>query len=141
MNEFTRNMKTALSADKKQRTGKNPRGKHFALLGALALLTIFSIFVLKIHFQSHIERMKRESVKLEEQINQIHIVLENRRNEKERLCDWSNIKRNIAYFKLPLVQRKPAQLTKLKRFSGAPDTGLFAAEQKNTPTRSYASNR
>ncbi len=141
MNEYTKNMKTSFSADRKANTGKkNMGGRSVLLLAALFLVAVFGLFVLKIHLQAQIESMKRETVKLEARISRESIVLENRRNMKEQLCSWKNIQRNIAYFKLPLVQRKTSQITRLKRFTGE-NAGYLAERTDRSDSTLSAYNR
>lgn len=76
---------------------------------------------MRLHYQSRTEELNRQAVKLDIQIEKDRLVIENLRNRKEQLCSWSNVSHKVAAYQMPLRQRKPSQVTYLKRFK-APDT-------------------
>ena len=145
MNKFTRNMKVSPASERqKQHSGKRSWVGSFVIWIVVAAVFGFGAFCVQINLKAQTERLYNQTVLVEQQIQETQNKITNLRTQREELCSWNNIRRNITRQQLPLVQRTAAQITKLKRFhgiavSGAP-VATVRAENKNNHGNSYAAN-
>ena len=111
MNEFTRKMKSSLSADKPQRTKKKSRVGQAILYIFPAIVVAFILICLRIQFTTQIDRMNQEAAQIDTEIEQLTYTIQNLQNRKAELCTQGYIRSQIARHNLPLVPRQPHQLT------------------------------
>lgn len=114
MNEFTRKMKSSLSADRVSRKKNKSRGAKLVLLLVPVFVFAFIMICVRIHFNSQIEKMNQEAARLDSEIEQTRYNIQNARNRKDELCSLNHIRRQIVRFNLPLSPREPQQLSYLR---------------------------
>ena len=132
MNQFTKNMKLSLSADRKPRRQSSPWFLRWVLATAVIVVSVFSAVCTRIYLRSEMENLNRRSATLDIQIEKATCTLENLKSRKEMLCSRQNITRKLSEHRLTLRPRKPDQVISLKRYRGA---GEYAAV-KETKTDS-----
>lgn len=132
MNTYAGKTKT-----KRRSEGKTGNGKPWAfslmIKCALMLCFIFTAFVLRIHFNDETERLALEASNLRQQIHDKELHLQNLKNKRARLQDWSNIQKKIAEYKLELRPCDAAQVRKMKLYRGYD-------EESESAQRLYATN-
>jgi len=136
INQFTKDMKPALSADRKPRKQNNPWLMRWTLAVTVIGITLFCAVCARIYFQAEIENLSRRSAQLDVQIEREQYALENLKSRKEALCSWNSIRQKMISYKLPLRPRQPNQVAYLKRFKGEKSVAVTEG-QKETSKEEY----
>ncbi len=113
MNEYTRNMKTSLSANRKPKGANNATHKFVStvlILVFLGLIGLATGFCLNVYYNSEAEQLAKRSAELDIQIANERRKVENCRSEQERLSSWPAIQQKIREFNLPLQVCQPGQV-------------------------------
>lgn len=130
MNQFTKNMKPSLSADRKPRRQSSPWFLRWILATAVIVLSVFSAVCARIYLRSETENLNRRSARLDILIQNEMCALENLKSQKEALCSRTNIRRKLTEHRLELRPRQPDQVAYLKRYRNA--GGYTAAKETKT---------
>lgn len=131
MNTYTGKSKTKRRDARKQGMG-NPWVFSLMMKCALMLCFIFTAFILRIHFNDETERLALTASSLRQQIHDKDLHLQNLKNKRARLQNWSNIQKKIAEYGLDLRPCEAAQVRKMKLYRGV--------EEDESSQRIYASN-
>lgn len=133
MNEFTRKMKTSLSADKVRQPRKKSRAAVVMAMILPAVIFAFVMICFRIHYTTQIEKLNQKAVRLDNEIEQVRYNIQNVQSRKDALSTLPHIRKQIARFNLPLVPRQPSQLSYLRSNNALPDhqsRSVYAAENR-----------
>lgn len=118
MNTFTRNMKASLSTERKPRVRRQTWVLPFALSVVMIALTVSGASWMTVYCRSQRDHLMTRAARLDAELEVQRRILDNLRSRREKLCTLQNIRRNLAKFQLPLRERRPEQVTYLRRFHG-----------------------